>query len=90
MPGRTAYFPGGGLRKVFDTADRRRYGAVPRRASRVEVVESGPRSGQFYVDFSLLGQEYQLCLLNTYDDYAEAVAAEVAWLERHWIGMEPI
>jgi hypothetical protein len=86
---RTAYLPGGGLRKIFETADRHRYGAVPRRASRVEVVEGGPQTGRFYVDLSLLGEQYQLCLRQTFDDHDEAVAAEREWLTRHWINGLP-
>jgi hypothetical protein len=81
----TAYLPGGGLRKIFETRDRGRYGAVPRRASRVEVIQEGPQRGRFFVDFSLLGDEYQLCLLSTFDDHDEAVTAERSWLDRHWL-----
>jgi len=86
MTGLIRFKPGGGVRKLFETGDRLRLGAIPRRASRVEVVtQDGPRFGQFFVDFSPLGEDYQFCLTRTFDDYGEAVHAEQVWLEQHWV-----
>ena len=77
--------PGGGVRKLFATTDRSVFGAIPRRASRVEVVECGPHQGNFHIELSPLGSQYQFCLVQTFADYAEAVQAEQDWLERNWI-----
>jgi len=60
-------------------------GAVQRRASRVEVIPDGPQKGRFHVDFSPLGEEYRFCLAQTFVRYRDAVAAEVAWLTKHWV-----
>lgn len=79
------FLKGGGVRKLFATRDRAIHNAVPRRASRVEVIDTGSQRGRFYVDFSPLGDCYQLCLRQTFEDYHEAVAAERRWLTRHWI-----
>lgn len=76
---------GGSVRKLFETSDRETFGAKPRRASRVEIVETGPQAGLFYVDFSPLGPAYQFCLTRTFADYGEAVQAEQAWLLENWI-----
>jgi len=79
------FLPDGGVRKLFETSDRL-LGAIPRRASRIEVVtHDGPHFGRFYVEFSPLGPDYQFCLTRTFEDYGEAVAAEQAWLEEHWV-----
>lgn len=85
MTERVRFLLGGDVRKLFSSADRATYGAVPRRASRVEAVEAGPHRGRFHVDFSPLSLEHQLCLLETFTEHDEAVAAERAWLLEHWI-----
>lgn len=85
MPDIIRFTKGGGVRKLFATPDRETFGAIPRRASRVEVVEEGQPVGRFYVDFSPLGESFQFCLLATFDDYQEAVQAEQAWLTEFWI-----
>lgn len=87
-----AFLPGGGMRKLFETRDRLDFKAVPRRASRVEVIEQpeSPHCGQFFIDMSPLGDEHQYCLLATFDDYQQAVAAEQEWLRRYWIRREPL
>jgi hypothetical protein len=80
------FLPGGEMRKLFEPGDRQAYGhAVPRRASRVEVIPVGPHRGKFFVDFSLLGPDYQLCLAQPFDTHDEAVRAEQAWLLENWI-----
>lgn len=81
------FLPGGGVRKLFETRDRDAYGAVPRRASRVEVVDdpNSPCYGKFHVDFSPLGPEYQFCLRQVFDDYQLAVQAEQEWLAQNWV-----
>lgn len=62
----------------------------PKRASRVEVIEDGPNSGRFGVDFTLLAEatgdeRYRVCLTKAYDRYDEAVAAEVAWIRNNYL-----
>lgn len=62
----------------------------PQRASRVEVIEAGPNSGRFGVDFTLLAEatsneQYRVCLVRAYDRYDEAVAAEVAWIRDNYL-----
>lgn len=65
-------------------------GAVPLRASRIEVIASGPSAGRFFVDFSLLAEsekrdDFAICLTKTFDSYTEAVATEVDWLKRNYL-----
>lgn len=65
-------------------------GSRPKRASRVEVIEDGPNSGRFGVDFTLLAEatgneKYRVCLTKAYDRYDEAVAAEVAWIRDNYL-----
>lgn len=77
----------GRIRKLSDPVfDRKVFRAIPRRASRVEVVEEpGPSYGRFYVDFSLLGEAWQFCLASTFDTHEEAVAAERKFLVANYI-----
>lgn len=85
--------PDGSRRAIWTDAvaqSFREAGCIPRRASRVEVIEDGPRRGQFHVDFSLLAEhlrrpEFQVCLVKTFDSYSAAVQAEVAWLQIHFL-----
>ena len=82
------YLPGGGRRGLWhdpSALQLREHGLQPRRASRVEVIESGPRAGRFSVCFSPLGEQFQFSLLQTFDRYDEAVRAEQEWLLSHWI-----
>jgi hypothetical protein len=70
-------------------------GGVPQRASRIEVVPDGPQRGRFHVDFSLLARVLQddrwcMCLPRTWTSYAEANAAEIAFLHKHLIQGEPL
>lgn len=89
----SCYRPTGEVRSIFtDTAAPllRKTGAFPQRASRVEVIETGPHRGLFYVDFSLLADvthqpEHRVCLATPFASHKAAVAAEVAWIEQHWI-----
>jgi hypothetical protein len=64
-------------------------GAVPRRASTVEPIQSGPQAGKWVVDMSPLGPEFEYCLARPFDTRREALAAEVAHLEEVWI-CEPV
>lgn len=54
------------------------------------MIEAGPHRGRFYVDLSLLSQiagdrRLAVCLARPFDSYAEAVAAEVAYIEQNWV-----
>lgn len=88
-----AYRPDGVTRAVWNDSlgpGLRKAGASPRRASRVEVIEDGPHAGRFHVDLSLLADiagraDFRVCLARVFDGYAEAVAAEVAFIERNWV-----
>jgi len=87
------YRKDGTVRAIWqDTAgpQLRKSGMLPRRASRVEVITEGPRTGQFYVDMSLLADissnaDLAVCLTSTFDNYADAVAAEVKFIEQNWL-----
>lgn len=87
------YLPTGETRAVWDdsqAARERAQGVIPRRASRVEVVESGPNLGRFHVDFSPLAAAtgdpaHLVCLPRTFGGYSEAVEAEVAWLHENYV-----
>jgi hypothetical protein len=63
---------------------------MPKRASRVEVIEDGPNRSNFHVDFTLLAEQtgdpkLEVCLTKTFESYAAAVAAEVKWIEHNWL-----
>ena len=60
-----------------------------RRASHVEPIRSGNQRGKWYVDFSPLGPEYQLCLITPFASRDAALAAEVRWLEENYLGASP-
>ncbi len=77
---------GGSVRKLFDTADRQIYGAIPRRATHIKIVETGPKRGLFYIDCSPLGPAYQSCLTRLFEDYQEAVQYEQDWINQCWVG----
>ncbi len=87
----------GGVRGFWDDSDGSRdraLGHVPRRASRVEVIEEGPHAGRFHVDLAPLAEhvnrpEWAICLLPPEDDYRAAVRREQDWVLRHWILEEP-
>lgn len=68
----------------------RKAGAIPRRASRVEVIPDGPNRGNFHVDLTLLSEitgnpKFAVCLTKTFESYSEAVAAEVKFIEHNWV-----
>ena len=72
----------------------RTHGAIPQRASRVEVIQEGPSRGMFYVDFSPLADitgddRYRCCLAEVFESYSRAVATEVEWLTKYWVLGEP-
>jgi len=79
------FLKGGGVRKLFAAEDRSMFGAVPRRATRIEIVPEGPNRGLFYIDCSPLGPEYQFCLTELFEDYKAAVRREEEWLTANWI-----
>jgi hypothetical protein len=87
------FLPGGEVRAIYTDAPPLRQllpSAMPRRASRIEVIEEGKHRGKFHVDFSLLaaftGQaEHAVCLAVPFESYREANDAEVAWLAQHYV-----
>lgn len=60
-------------------------GAVPRRASHVEPIQSGRDAGKWSVDMSPLGPEFEYSLWPPYATRREALAAETTHLEEVWI-----
>jgi len=60
--------------------------ATIRRASHVEPIQHGDKVGRWYVDFSPLGDGYLFCLSDTFGKRSEALKAERAFLEKHYIG----
>ncbi len=86
-----AYRNDGTVRSVYD--DRiapTLLGTEVHRASHVEPVRIGPYRGNWHVDLSPLGDllnrdEFRVCLVDTFTRRTEALAAEVAWIERNWI-----
>ncbi len=88
-----AYRPDGTVRAVWSDQAApafRAAGVMPRRASRVEVIEDGPNRGRFHVDLTLLSEltgdpKFAVCLTRAFDSYQEAVAAEVRFIETNWV-----
>ena len=87
------YLLDGSTRMIWDDrlGDRERsLGVFPQRASRIEVITSGPHRGRFFVDFSPLAEvtrdtRFRQCLSQTFAGYAEANQAEVRWLLNNWV-----
>lgn len=58
-------FPDGrivGIAGAYDYTRHTQKPVIPRRASRVEPVESGPYAGYWYADMSPLSDRHQYCL----------------------------
>lgn len=54
------------------------------------MIPDGPNRGKFHVDLTLLSEiagnpRFAVCLTKTFDSYAEAVAAEVRFIEQNWV-----
>jgi hypothetical protein len=79
------FFKGGGVRAVHNDDYQVPTGAVPRRASHVEPIQSGPHAGMWFVDMSPLGEEYEYSLWPPYPKRREALEAEVKHLEEFWV-----
>lgn len=80
--------PGGTLKAIWpadETFDLRGLGGIARRASHVEMIDSGPHRGRWHVDFSPLGLGYEYCLVQTFDRRADALAAEHQHLLENWL-----
>lgn len=81
------YYPGGGLRKIYEPSDKRLHGLVGRRGSNIHIVDAPGKEfdGEYLVDFSALGDSYQFCMLKTFKIRDNAVKAELDWLRKNWI-----
>lgn len=87
------YRPDGTTRAIWSdaiAASLRKHDVIPQRASRVEAITEGPHRGKFHVDLSLLASiaknaKFEVCLTKTFESYAEAVAAEVKFIELNWV-----
>jgi hypothetical protein len=75
---------GGRIRAIYNDS-LKLPGAVPRRASHVEPIQSGPNAGKWFVDLSLLGPDFQYCLWPPFENRGDALAAEVDHIEKVWI-----
>lgn len=89
-----AVLPSGEIRAIYDDAVdlRALLGEIPRRASRIEVIEKGKRRGDFGVSFEPLADQlgddgWRFCLAETFRSYEEAKRAEVAWLRRNYLNV---
>lgn len=89
----SCFRPDGSKRAVWSDMNAQVFrdaGVIPQRASRVEVITEGVHRGRFHVDFTLLAEAtgdptYAACLVTPFDSYTDAVAAEVAWLEKNFV-----
>jgi hypothetical protein len=67
-------------------------GAGPQRASSIEPVSTGKFAGWWSVDFSPLVQlrpgVLAFCLISLFRTRAEAIRAEIDWLEHNFLGIE--
>jgi len=87
------YLPNGQRRAIWDdrfACAERQAGVRIQRASRVEVIDSGPYAGYFYADLSLVAQaagqpKWAVCLYPPQPTYQEAVASEVRWLKANFL-----
>lgn len=77
---RTIRFRPGEIRGVYRSQDRRLFGAIPRKAGNVKVVEEGPRAGLFYAELV----DLSLCTLPC-EEEDEARRREVLLLEMLWV-----
>lgn len=67
--------------------------APVQRASSIEPIVEGSRRGWWQVDFMPLFKttgdvQYACCLSQLFSSKAEALLAEVKWLEKHFLGLE--
>ena len=84
------FLPTGEVRSIWDDNPVLRTLGTPHRGGNVEVVESGPMQGKFFVDFLPLAEttgrgEFAVCLVETFDNRGDAVKAEQAWLNDEWV-----
>lgn len=86
----TRYLSDGSIRALWrDEFTPRVHGMRPRRASRIEVVESGPFTGLFYTTM-LISQitgdpSHDISLWPPMGDYQDSVRREQQWLERNYV-----
>lgn len=83
------YCADGTVRAVWSDRFRSAQHGRPTRASRIEVVETGPFTGFFYTTI-ILGDklndgELQVSLWPPLPAYDESVRREVSWLERNYV-----
>ena len=93
------YMPDGSVRAVWPKANAGvlRDVGVPVRAGQILVVaEPGPHAGFFYADLSPLADltgdyHHRVCLYPPLPEYAQANAAEEAYVQRHYVleGLRP-
>jgi hypothetical protein len=87
------YKPDGTATAIWNDATSqilRKAGSVPKRASRVEAIDSGPHRGKFYVDMTLLATlaedtSLEVCLVQTFENYADAITAELQFIRANWL-----
>lgn len=82
------YLADGSTRQVMDEATL--YRTKTSSVFRASRVEHDAESNRFYVDFTPLHDqtkqpEHQVCLVNTFDSYYQAVRAEVKWLVANYV-----
>ena len=90
---RKVFLPTGETRAIWTapvSSTFRQHHVLPKRASRIEVIQEGKSRGLFHVDFSLLADatgndDFRCCLLTPFASYEEANRAELDWLRKNWL-----
>ena len=72
--------PDGSREAIYSDHTSHIVGGEIRRASNVEPITTGPFAGQWFIDFSPLGEPYRFCMLKTFPKRQEALAEEVRQL----------
>jgi hypothetical protein len=79
--------PTGEVRAIYDDAvpELGLLDAVPRRASHIEPIQSGPNAGKWFADMSPLGEDFQYCLWPPFVNQTAAKAGERKHIIDNWL-----
>lgn len=84
------YAADGSVRSIWrDEQQPRAHGVKPLRASRIEVIETGPLAGFFFTTILLApvtgNPAHEVSLYPPLASYADSLRREIAWLEHNYV-----
>lgn len=68
--------------------------ALPERASDISIIREGKLRGWWFVDFSRVSAmtndpSLAVCLSQPFRSRKEAIEAEIVWMKRNFLGLDP-